>query len=832
MRAQMRQSQLLVEEGVDASNAEDNSESTPIQKATEEGVEVTLSHGNSGPAGKSMLEYLLRRSSSFDLNVYDTKATTEIHDNGMGSHHSEQKESNCSNPCLPTIDIHFSNPQIQLHRKSTGGSIILAMEGAHVEGRKFVRFLVDSHKVKGNVTPSDLIRRTGKLFHTAIVNQRSLYNFFSSISTEHAYTLTNMQAYSLNTRVDVSAGLRWLEVCIPTNKFAKVAESTRALTYLEERFGITPQENRERSTCSGSSESPNNSCAANETHQYIYPPYLRHHEPLAFMLTGFCSPILEKFTFKSLQSFHRPPIHYSSEELLAFINQGMVFREASEMVDEVDLKIDLLHITLDSYQFKNTFDIIRNVLLEPPPPRKHRSFGGEENEPQTPSNRVRVSSVAAMEMEEVLASDSIHRGKYGREKLRAAAMNLLRDLEDRHVSGSTLVRRISYTLKKLKWCINSPDSIDNVEIAFTGFFGQHEYCFDGSVSTQFSLEDVRVSSTKPGPDAISFPDPTTIMKPVLDERSPCVKCGSRFDHSMNELNSCSFHDGTFTSGGWSCCHATDRTSRGCKNGPHRGKEKAALVRIEALPRIVEGITLYSHFEVNIFPEIAHTTSVQISKSLSKLFMNYFFVGGEDEERNADAFASGSNESISYQSDTTSRQKSLLIGGKGSPRETTRHVGDDVSESVAEDNAQNELVLIKVWRVGYINVEISLAGFRRLPQRTVEIRVHDYSKAYKIGSWSYIGRKYLTYLIHETLKSVTGSAIFGRKLTGNATAENESNQSDVLLSNPSFETESESFIGRQLRSRPMGAETFLGTTPARHSKAKAKPKTKVAFSTKK
>jgi hypothetical protein len=165
MRAQMRQSQLLVEEGATVkTNPEDNNESTPLHKATEEGVEVTLSQlENSGPAGKSMLEYLLQRSSSFDLDVDGTTSATEIiHDNGTVLHPSEQKDSDYSNPCLPTIDIHFSNPQIQLHRKSTGGSIILAMEGAHVEGRKFVRFLVDNHKVKGKVTPSDLTRRTGK----------------------------------------------------------------------------------------------------------------------------------------------------------------------------------------------------------------------------------------------------------------------------------------------------------------------------------------------------------------------------------------------------------------------------------------------------------------------------------------------------------------------------------------------------------------------------------------------------------------------------------------------------------------------------------------------
>lgn len=672
-----------------------------------------------------------------------------------------------------------------------------------MEGRKFVRFLVDSHKVVGKVSPADLTRRT-----------------------EHFYTLTNMQAYSLNTRVDVTAGLPWLEVCTPGSKVTVDCQpETTERSYLEERFGIAA--NKSGTDNAGSStreESP----TASEPHQCIYPPHLRHHEPLAFVKSGFCSPILTKFTFKSRQSFHRPPIHYSKDELLAFIDRGLVSKQYDEIVDEVDLTIDLLHFTLDSYQMKQTFDIIRNVLLEPPKPSRHRNFDEEENKPQTPSNRVRVSSVAAMEMEEVLSSDCIYRGKHGREKLRAAATALLRDLEDRHaLAGDIITRRVSYTLKKLRWRIHSPDSIDNVEIAFTGFVGQHDYSFDGSVSTQFSLEDVRVSSTKPGPDAICFPDPTSIMKPVLDERSPCLRCNNPFDHDANDLHSCLFHDGKYRSGAWSCCGSTYKHSLGCKRGPHTGKERAALVRIEALPRIVEGITLYSHFEVIIFPEIPHTTTVQISKSLSKLFMNYFFVDDGEVEVSGKAASSdvpASADSISYQSDSTSRQKSLLIGGKGSPRERS-HTEDDVSENLAEVSAQTELVLIKVWRVGYINVELSVAGFRRIPQRTVDIRVHDYSKAYKIGSWGYLGKKYLTYLIHETLKSGASSAIFRRKATGNTAADN--NDSTMPKQSTSFEADHESFLGRHFRARPTGAETFLGTAPARRPKAKGKHVKKVA-----
>ena len=179
-------------------------------------------------------------------------------------------------------------------------------------------------------------------------------------------------------------------------------------------------------------------------------------------------------------------------------------------------------------------------------------------------------------MDDILkrSRDHLH-AKHEREMLRSTAMNLLREIEDRHaLSGDTITRRVSYTLKKLKWRIHSPDSIDDVEIAFTGFFGKHDYSSDGSVSTQFGLDDVRVRSLKPGPDSISFPDPTTVITPVLDERSPCVVCGERFDHSFNDLTSCTFHNGKFTFGAWSCCNSNNIKAPGCKyHGPHRGKER-------------------------------------------------------------------------------------------------------------------------------------------------------------------------------------------------------------------------------------------------------------------
>jgi hypothetical protein len=432
-----------------------------------------------------------------------------------------------------------------------------------------------------------------------------------------------------------------------------------------------------------------------------------------------------------------------------------------------------------------------------------------------------------MEMEEILASD-VQRGKHGREKLRSAAMNLLRDLEDRHaLGGVSITRRISYRLKKLIWCITSPSSIDTVDIDFTGFLGLHDYFSDGSVSSQFGLEDVRVSSSRPGPDSIIFPDPTSVIKPVLDERSPCQRCHRRFDHSQNNLNSCSFHAGKFLSGVWSCCNSTD--SLGCKSGPHTGKERAAIVRVETLPRIIEGITLYSHFEVNIFPETPHALIVQISKSLSKLFMSYFFVGGAEEKESLfqpdDAVSTitdgtGSTEAFSTKTENAPRQKAVLFGGKGSPRGKQAE-SSYTPEPSTEVCSRPEIVFIKVWRVGYINVEVTTGGFRRIPQRTIDICVPAYSRAYKIGSWAYLGQKYLMYLVHEVLKSGASSAIFRRKGPGGASdVQSDPAQS---LNKPTVESvglpSNETFIGK-LR-QPVGAEAILGTPikPTKPSKMK-------------
>ncbi|KAL7499599.1 hypothetical protein ACHAWT_007212 [Skeletonema menzelii] len=811
MKSQIRQMHTLADRGNTSADGQ-NLSTTPMN--LNESFDFSNSiQENSGEG----LQYLLRRDSSRGMfsDISGTQGNEEP------SQHFEAEEAR--NSTLPTLDIHFSNPQVQLHSKGTGGSVILAMEGAHVEGRKFVKFLVtNSHT--GQLSPADLIRKT-----------------------EHIYTLTNMEAYSLNSHVDIGVGLPWLEVDVPATVEPALPEPSSQLGVL---FGISsPRQVKESLSKQASSNSLHgeNKSAADD-YEWKYPPELRHHEPFAFREQKNIRPILKKFTCLSRQLFHRPPIHYSNEELKSFIAQGLVIEQCGSVADDIDLEIDLLQFNLDSYQFKTTIDLIRNVLLKPPKPHR-RSQNMTQLDEGTESRANRISSLAVFEMESALWAARARRasGKKERAALRSPAMKLIEDLERRiELYGDQMIRRITYKLSKLVWCVQSQGQIDDVRIAFTGFQGEHSYMASGLLKSEFGLEDLRVSSSTPGFDSMGFADPTSVLKPVLgSKRSPCQRCGSAFSHSNNGLDACRFHWGRFRGDKWTCCEAAASNAPGCKTAPHTGKERTAVVRVEALPPVVEGISLYSHLEVNIFPSVPHTLSVQISKSISRLFMDYFFIGQDDDDDDdsqsvSTDVTSSTDTTTSVRSDSTpkqtARKKSLLIGAKGIGI-SSQPIKEEISQSDSydqEDQKQlrlggqqqqqqqqfNETFLIKVLRVGYVNVEVSLGGFRALPQTTLNICVRDYTKAYKIGSPAYLGQKYLYYLIHEVLKSGASSALRRKKMTTSEVSD-ENEEDDVQAERKLIPAVSPSWGSRRSTAEAsVGVEDIIGS-PVRKSTKKKK-----------
>ena len=164
MKSQKRQLHLLLGLPPEDEDQEFN-DSSPIE---EEGFELSLhderkKDRRSSALHESMLAYLLEEPIyNVDVISAPSEEKSEYNDTAKQTEQSEQKEK--EGKTLPTLDVHLSNPQIQLHSTATGGSIVLAMEGAHVEGRKFVHFIVaNAHNKTGKLSPSDLLRKTGMI---------------------------------------------------------------------------------------------------------------------------------------------------------------------------------------------------------------------------------------------------------------------------------------------------------------------------------------------------------------------------------------------------------------------------------------------------------------------------------------------------------------------------------------------------------------------------------------------------------------------------------------------------------------------------------------------
>jgi hypothetical protein len=181
---------------------------------------------------------------------------------------------------------------------------------------------------------------------------------------------------------------------------------------------------------------------------------------------------------------------------------------------------------------------------------------------------------------------------------------------------------------------------------------------------------------------------------------------------------------------------------------------------------------------------------------------------------------------------TARKKSLLIGGKGINRVIKESIPqsdsydlDDQKQLREKPQQRMETFFIKVLRVGYVNVEVSLGGFRALPQTTLNICVREYSKAYKIGSSAYLGQKYLYYLIHEVLKSGASSALRRKKMTTSAVTDNDDdkNEDDSRIEKK-MKPVSPPWASRRrssaAESRSVGVEDILGS-PIRKSVMKKK-----------
>ena len=328
------------------------------------------------------------------------------------------------------------------------------------------------------------------------------------------------------------------------------------------------------------------------------------------------------------------------------------------------------------------------------------------------------------------------------------------------------------------------------------------------MNSQITLEDIFVKSTKPDADAVKAfkKEATVIVKTQIGvTQSECCQCNLQFDRTRNEATSCQFHPGSFKLTPndqicrWTCCNAMREKSPGCLRRPHSGMERAVAVRMDASPRTIEGLTMYKHIEANLFAGVPHTIIIQMTKGLTSSFASYFLGDGknvqfEPEESTvshhqrkrantdstSDAFDSSgfdnddSSNSSSWTSISDNHQdgggtkKNLLLGG-GLTLNTRRRTKSlskkkkkdqqiiekappkDDKRSATEDSEKiQEIVFVKYWRVGDININFSITGFQGIIQvvnmSNQKVLVPSFSKAYKIGTSRYLVMKLVKHLV--------------------------------------------------------------------------------------
>ena len=664
------------------------------------------------------------------------------------SSESSSSEKRDATETTPTFDLHLSNPQIQFHSEKTGGSVIISMLGAYIQSKMYLHlFCKEENFGAEDFRVETLLRRT-----------------------EFLYTLNRMELHSLSNSVDLELGLQWLETTkVQKDLWEDEPESLRSRELMQFQKNHCKNDNRF------------------DRYARSFPLDLLAHETKDFTLPPFCQKIMDPCNFTTTQTFHRPPIDLTKEELEEIIKMKSICsltttdqdnRKFSRAIDHVALNIDELSFLLDSYQFSTTLDVIRNVLLEPQQPARERFYNlnesksePEEAKAKTPKKSLDGKSEACSNMEEAIRQwdqQAYQKSKKGREYLRSIANDLLAEVDDKGRSEEPSVRRIEYKLFKAKWRIAGQDSINDAVVSFTGFKGVHDFTADGSVNSQITLEDFNVESKTPGNESMEFEDSTIIIKTFTGVKGPHnTKRGLIFDRANSET--------------------------------HTNKLHAVAIRMDAFPRTAEGLTMYKHIEANVFPGVSHSIKVQLTKSLTKSFISYFLGDGNNNgefidqdidstsecatpqnRRRAESDSSSDCLEVSYHSNSeTSRtsqntdgkekvRRKMLFGimsnrrkkennntsstkknknkkrrNEDSQNETTSALStksskEDGINKKEEAKQHGEIVFVKYWRVGSININLSVAGFGKIIRlENQDVLVPSFLKAYKIGASNHL-----------------------------------------------------------------------------------------------
>ena len=259
------------------------------------------------------------------------------------------------------------------------------------------------------------------------------------------------------------------------------------------------------------------------------------------------------------------PINYTTDAFMG-----------NSMLDLPEICMDL-----DSQQFYITLNVIRNVLLAPPPItgtslRKKNKTSDEDLEEEENARAAARAHNDVIKRDGKVNTTPLDVNTYAsREELRplvdAYFTKKITSDDNQQFDSQLLSRFVEFFVGKGIWIMRGDEGEKLIEVAFTGVYGTHSYYENMNTAFQFEIQRFwalgkttkdeapvetatrrssvskltrRLSRSLSGREKEKIPEPDLaqyILYPALEETEPCARCKCYFKLEDNAANSCVFH---------------------------------------------------------------------------------------------------------------------------------------------------------------------------------------------------------------------------------------------------------------------------------------------------
>jgi len=520
----------------------------------------------------------------------------------------------------------------------------------------------------------------------------------------------------------------------------------------------------------------------------------------------------------------------------AFVPSPPPVVRVGSLEERVSCDLSRLSLTLDPEEFELLGDAVTHLLLappyEPPPVSEQRASpppsggaaaaaegGGNLPSPRTGYRVVDLERLRAAGLN-LSGLKPNSKSKAKRASLKAAVdyleeagygVRAKRGGQDLGSDGSAVevVRVIEVRLgEALSVLKASQDAslkdrtgrkLDEVEIGLSGVTGSLSFLRDSTNESVLRVESIWINNERPGPQSLSFSDPTVVLKPKrLGGLPVCQRCFAAFEPESNAP--CRSHanawgeDGLYgpgLQGGfkrrppsrsaaslcsgappggppggpgdsyscWTCCGSPDfRAPPCCDSRRHNSGQHMVQVRaVGTKPLLVGGevVQVFKELQVSLFPGSKTPLEVQLTADMAHFLSGYLFPdsskGGEKGGEASGSAAAGHDRpaKAALFGLSTGKPPTNPGGEKEEAESSSSEEEDEQGPVGSEDKGgkkRGKFVYLKYCHFSQVALELTTVGFGKrygvqLDRERLPLQAPSYHRSERLISWHLLGQKY-------------------------------------------------------------------------------------------